>query len=225
MRKEREGDPLYTPDEKTALRWAQINSCEENARNLNFKKLPKKALLSYMRLQNEIKLGTDISQPEYKRGREHLFIDSIPILSYGMTAGYLKRTFEKLKISSSFEQPRDSFCLLETEGSRDSKSFDDSKNFIGLFQEYPQAWNCIEKWTPFDGAKIFIESIEGEIPIFPNLRRDLSARSGLLQDLDGKVGGARLSIPTNIYGVLIESDYDTGYTEFPDIEVVTVKLK
>ena len=226
MRKERENNPLHTAEQKNLLRWTQIDNCQKKAQKLNFDTLSDDTIRAYQKLLAEKSLGTDISSLEFKKGRSELFIDSIPVLVRGLTAGYLQRVFDKLRFQSSVDEPKASFSLLDVSGSSDGQSVDRNREFVELFQEYKEAWKQVEDWTPIDGAVIFLEALQRPVqPLLPNLRRDLAARTGCLTDLPNVVGGARITLPTTILGVLLKSDFGSGTEEFPHVEVVTVKLR
>lgn len=227
MRKEHLGYPVHTTEQKETLRWLQIDECESQAEKMNFNTLPDTAIIAYQRICSEKQLGTDIYSPEFRKGREQLLVDSSPVLSYGLSEGYIKRAFEKLRFACSTGEPKVSFPLLDIQASSDGLSFDENKKFIELFQDIDEAWEEVNNWTQYDGAKIFLESVQHPLKpiLLPNMRRDLSARTGSLQDFKGVAGGAQIKLPTKVYGVILESDYYTGTDEFPRVEVAVVKLR
>lgn len=226
MRKERENNPSLTHEQKEAIRWAQIDACEKRAQQLNFDLLSDETIRAYQRILSEKNLGTDICSPSFKRGNEDLFVKSAPVLVTGLTAGYLRRVFDKLRFHVSLDESKTSFSLLDITGSPDGHSVDENRGFAEPFQEYEEAWQLVENWTPFDGARVFLDSIQSDHKVLlPNIRRDLAAMAGELTDLPHSIGGARSSIPTQIFGVQLDSDYSCGTTEFPHVEVVVLKLR
>jgi hypothetical protein len=227
MRKERADNPLLSDIQKEAHRWSQIDACELEAQKMNFDTIPDKAILAYQQIYSEKLVGTDIYSPEFKKGREQLFIDASPVLKYGLSAGYVKRAFEKLRFACSTIETKVSFPLLDMESSPDGLSMDENKKFIELFQEFDEAWQEVTNWTPYDGARVFLQAIQHPFrPILmPNLRRDLSARTGILRDFKGVVGGAQIKVPTKVFGVMLKSDYYSGTDEFPKVEVAVVRLR
>lgn len=226
MRRERREYRRIPPEEKNEARQVQIDLCEQRANALNMGSLPEEAITAYQRLVSFKKTGIDTTDPTFREQQSKLITNAAPILKFGLNAGYLRKVFENLRIRTYIADPKSSFSLIDIEASPEGQSFDENKQTIEMFQDCSDAWEIVNNWSFLDGVPFFLKAVQGlKNPLqLPLLKRDLAARTGNLMDFEGFIGGARHRVPTIIYGVHIENDYESAEAEFPDLRIVVSKL-
>lgn len=226
MRRERRDVPLISKETKEEARKIQIDLAEEKALKIAMTRLADDTISAWQRLYSAYEAGEETGSPVFRNVHKDDIDKASPILQAMLTGGYLKKSFGTLRSHTATVETKSSFSLYEIQGNSDGLSHDESRPFIEMFQDCQKAWDIVNSWNPVEGASFFLEAVQDKRnpQYLPLLKRDLAARTGGLHDFKGFLGAARLVIPTTIYGVKIEHDYESAESEFPDLRVLVSKL-